>query len=115
MTYPLKMREHILKTKEKEQLSFEQTSQRFGISMRTLFRWHKKIEPCTTRNKPATKLNMKGLEEDVKNYPDAYNHERAERLGVGKSTIFYGLRRLGVSYKKNSFSPQSQRTRQAIL
>ncbi len=81
-------------------------SKRFGVSMRTLFRWKNRIEPKLKRNKPATKIDMAALKADVKNYPDAYNDERASRLGVSKSCIFYALKRLGMSNKKNTFPSQ---------
>ena len=81
-------------------------SNRFGISIRTLFRWKNRIEPKLKRDKPATKIDMLALKVDVDKYPDAYNDERAERLGVSKSCIFYALKRLGMSNKKNTFPPQ---------
>jgi len=59
------------------------------------------MEPKVKRNKPATKADMRALAEDVEKYPDLYQHERAKKFGVGQSTIFYALRRLKISYKKN--------------
>ena len=59
-----------------------------------------------TRNKPATKLDMDALVEDVKRYPDAYYRERAERLNVALTTIRSGLIRLGISYKKKHSNTQ---------
>lgn len=109
MTYPLKFREKVFATKDKLKLSYEQTSERFDVSIRTLFRWQTKITPCTSRNKPATVLDMDALAKDVECMPDAYQWERAERLGVSARTIGYGLKRLQISYKKNTEAPQSQR------
>ena len=48
-------RKHVFKIKERDALSFEALSVRFGISVRTLFRWKNRLEPKTTRNKTATK------------------------------------------------------------
>ena len=47
-------------------------------------RWLSDIEPNLTRNKPATKIDMQALFKDVQDYPDAYQYERANRLGVAK-------------------------------
>tara|TARA_B100002051_G_scaffold180256_1_gene170723 strand:+ start:224 stop:409 length:186 start_codon:yes stop_codon:yes gene_type:complete len=58
-----------------------------------------------TRDKPATRLDMAQLARDVEQAPDAYQWERAKRLGVAERTIGYGLQRL-ISYKKNT--PTSQ-------
>jgi len=108
MTYSLDFRKKVFATKEKFQLTFQETSERFDLPIRTLLRWQKKIEPCTTRNKPATKLDMEALAQDVKKAPDDYQWERAKRLGVAERTIGYGLQRLGISHKKNAQTPQSE-------
>ena len=102
MTYSLQFRQKVFSTKEKFHLTFEQTSQRFDVPIRTLFRWQRKIAPCMTRDKPATRLDMAQLAKDVEMAPDAYQWERAKRLGVAERTIGYGLHRLKISYKKNT-------------
>jgi transposase len=102
MAYSLDFRKRVLRIKEEKKLTFGKASERFGVGIRTLFRWQRKIEPCVTRNKPATKINMEKLAEDVKAHPDDFQYERAERFSVSASGIFYALGRLGVSYKKNS-------------
>ena len=109
MTYPLKYRKKAFEIKEKYNLTFAQTSERLDIPIRSLFRWHKRLEPLLKRNKPASKLNMLALKENVKNNPDDYQWERAKRLCVSDRAIGYGLKRLGISYKKNSKPSQGQR------
>ena len=92
--------------KEKETLNISQTGKRFHRPRRTLFRWQQRIEPKTTRNKPATKIDMKALKKDVEVYPDRYQYEHAEKLGVTQGAIWFALQRLEISYKKNSVSSQ---------
>jgi len=104
MSYSLDFRKKVFQIKDKENLTFEATSKRFNIGIRTLFRWQQNLEPKKKRNKPATKIDMKKLKLDVKNNPDTYLSERAERFGVSISGIFYALKRLDISYKKNSIS-----------
>lgn len=104
MSYPLKFRQQVFEIKKKDGLTFLDTSKRFGIGISTLFRWQRKIEPCLTRDKSATKINMKNLNKDVKKYPDAYQYERAKRFGVSANAILYALRRLAISHKKNPVS-----------
>jgi transposase len=58
---------------------------------------------------------MEALRQDVEEYPDAYQYERAERLNVSKSCVFFALKRLGVTYKKNSQTPESEQRRTAII
>ena len=100
MSYSLDFRKHVFKIKEREALSFEAVSVRFGISVRTLFRWQIRLEPKTTRKK----IDMAALEKHVEDYPDAYQYERASALGVSPNCILYALRRLKISRKKNFFS-----------
>lgn len=111
MAYSLDFRKQVFKIKEKYNFTFAETSEHFGITIRTLFRWSKRLEPKVKRDKPSTKVNMKLLEQDVKKHPDSYQYERAERFGVTQSAIYYALKRLGVSVKKNVSSPQGQRNK----
>ena len=108
MAYPLQFRQKVFSTKEKFDLTFEQTSQRFDVPIRTLFRWQRKMAPYMTRDKPATRLDMAQLASDVERSPDAYQWERAKRLGVAERTIGYGLQRLKISYKKNAQTSQGR-------
>lgn len=108
MTYPLEFRRKVLSVRKKEKLTVAEVASRFSVGVASVTRWIKKPEPCLTRNKPATKLDRAALLEDVRKYPDAYHCERAQRLGVGKTTIFDGLKRLGISYKKKLCITQKQ-------
>lgn len=113
MTYSLDFRKKVLAVKERDGLSYEAVAVRFDIrSKHTVYRWTKQIEPCKTRTKPATKIDMDALTRDVELYPDAYQYERAARLGVSKSGIQSALKRLGISYKKNT-TPCKSRSRVA--
>ena len=51
---------------------------------------------------------MTKLIEDIEKYSDAYQYERAERLGVSKAGIWYALKRLNITYKKNSKTSKSK-------
>lgn len=106
MTYSIDFRKKVLKLKQKEGLSFSGVALRFAISRAAVFRWSKKLECSTKRNKPWKKIDKEGLKRDIQDYPDSYSWERGKRLGVSASGIRYAKRLLGVSYKKNSKSPQ---------
>jgi len=107
--YSLDYRQRVFEIKASEGLTYEETSKRFKVSMRTLFNWKQEINPKLRRNKPATKVDMEALKQHVLDYPDKYLYERAEVFNVTPSTVFYALRRLGISHKKNAKSPQSRR------
>lgn len=89
-------------------MSIEETALRFGISESSVFRWSKRLEPSRTRNKGATKIDMDALARDVEEQPDAYQHERAERLGCSQRGISTALKRLKITRKKNVFASESR-------
>jgi len=45
---------------------------------------------------------MEALKKDVQINPDSFQYERAKSFGVSQSAIFYALKRLNISYKKNA-------------
>ncbi|CAK0767527.1 transposase [Gammaproteobacteria bacterium] len=95
---------------EQEQLTYAEIASRFGIGIgigigiATLTRWRSRLEPKLTRDKPATKINRESLARDVAMHPDAYQFERAKRLGVSRSGIGQALKRMRISYKKKTLS-----------
>ena len=107
MTYPLKFRQHVLGIKEQGSLTFAETALRFSISMSSLMRWTKNPEPVRGHNKPATKINSTALSSDIETYPDAYQYERAQRLGVSTRGICHAMKRLGYSRKKTFAHPKA--------
>ena len=115
MTYSIDFRRQVLGIKEEEGLSFAATSTRFRIGKSSLVRWSDKLEPQTSRNKPTLTVDMERLKQDIVQYADSYQYERAERLGVSQSGIYWALKRLGVSFKKNASSPQSRRRKTVII
>lgn len=106
MAYSLDYRKRVFAVKEKEQLTFSETSKRFHVSMNTLFRWQRRLEPKTKRNKPATKIDMDALRKDVQRHPDKFQYERAKDFGVTQGAIWFALKRMNISYKKNSVASQ---------
>ncbi|MCS3867647.1 transposase [Chryseobacterium ginsenosidimutans] len=102
MCYSIDFRKQLFKIKDQDNLTYQEASERFGVPIRTLFRWNNCIEPKIKRNKPSTKVDVEALRQDVVENPDHYQYERAKKFGVGQSTIFYALKRLGISNKKNA-------------
>jgi transposase len=108
MTYSRDFRSKVLAVRKQENLSMAKVAKRFGVGLKSVLRWSKNIESITKRNKPATKIDMEALKRDVEQYPDAYQFERATRLGVSDGCVFHALKRLNITYKKNSKSPQGR-------
>ena len=108
MTYSLDFRKKALLIKEKENLTFEQTAERFGIGIASLVRWSNRLEPKLTRNKPATKIDMDALAKDVEMYPNAYQYERAQRFNVSQRGICDALKRLKANKRKTTTKPRTK-------
>lgn len=108
MAYSLDFRQHVMKMKAELGLSYQKTSDRFGVSINSLFRWAKRIEPRTSYAPYVKKLNPIDLLKDVEQFPDAYQKERAERLGVSESTIWQALKKLKISRKKKPSASKSR-------
>ncbi|MBX3327161.1 MAG: IS630 transposase-related protein [Nitrospira sp.] len=115
MTYSIDFRKKVLKIREKEGLSIEGVAIRFGVGKASVMRWLIELEPKKTRNKSATKIDMEALRKDIEESPDSYQYERAERLGVSQSGIYWALKRLNVTYKKNTNSSKSRRRKALIV
>ena len=106
--YSLCFRKKVLSIRVKESLSIRAASRRFAVSSRSIVSWLKRLNPKVKRNKPATKVDMDALKEDVLNYPDSYQYERASRLKVSRGCIHGALKRLKVTYKKNFKAPKGR-------
>lgn len=108
MTYPIEFRKKVLEVQHKEKLTTNETARRFCIGKATVTRWVKRLETKTYVIKKR-KLDLQKLAEDVKEYPDSYQYERAKRLGVGQNSIHHGLKKLKITYKKKFQTSQSRR------
>jgi len=111
MTYSLDFRRKVLSVREREGLTIAEAATRFGVGIASVTRWLKRVEPQRTRYKPATKIDRIALARDVREHPDAYQAERARRLGVSEKGIGHALRRMNISCKKNSAAPKGGRRR----
>ena len=109
MTYSVDFRKRVLEIRKAEELTLEETSARFKVGVTSLLRWLKRVEPVKRRNRLPRTIDRSRLLQDVKDYPDAYLYERAERLGVSKGGIGHALRSLGITYKKNTKPPEGGR------
>ncbi|QMT32128.1 IS630 transposase-related protein [Alysiella filiformis] len=111
MAYSQDLRKQILKSVASG-MTIRQASAFYGISTHTINQWKRNgIERKKRQFKPL-KVNHEALLKDVENYPDAFQYERAKRLGVTASAICYALKQLKISVKKDEPTPKT-RTRAA--
>jgi transposase len=114
MAYSEDFRKKVLEIMALESLKVSETARRFKLSRRTVESWLVSIERKEHSNR-YRKLSLEALQNDVEKYPDAYQYERAKRLGVGQNSIFHGLKRLGISYKKKPYTPKIGREKAYYL
>jgi transposase len=108
VTYSIDFRRKVLDTRQREGLSLAKVAKRFGVGLTTVVSWQMRIEPKRTRNKPTTKIDMEALRLDVERNPDTYQRERAIVFGISKTGMYHALRRLGVTFKKNTPPPKDK-------
>ena len=106
MSYDPIFRERALKHEEAHGIG--KTCESFGISTTAIKSWRKQyLETGSLEKKPLNrkhkKIDPEMLLKDVRDYPDSFNRERAERFGCSAEAIRKALKRLGVTLKKNFY------------
>lgn len=114
MTYSSDFRRKVLSVREKEGLTIAQVAKRFDVGVASVVRWLKNPEP-KVHGFRRRKIDIDALARDIEQYPDSYQSERAARFGVHQNAIFHALKKLKVSYKKNSTTSKSKHRRQAYI
>lgn len=108
MTYPGSFRKKVLGYKNKYKLSIRETAKHFELGVNSIVRWEKKPEPSKTKSRPSIKISKEALLKDVKDYPDDFLYERAQRFEVTAAGIHLALKRLKLSRKKNTKTSRSK-------
>ena len=109
MAYSQDFRDKVLAVKGKNHLTIVHTAARFCIGIATVKRWMKDPWLKTTKDRPSMKINLQALQKDIQNHPDDYQYERAVRFCCSPSGIGAALKKLKISYKKNTTTSKSQR------
>ena len=94
MTYTTSFRRHVLAVKEREGLTFAEAAERFSVGIASLVRWSGKLEPKVYRRQRGLKIDLEMLAQDLRDHPDAYQHERAARFGVSQNGICQAVKKL---------------------
>ena len=79
-----------------------EASRRFKVSLWCVYDWFKRDD--LTPKKSSTrhrKVDKEALRRHVRDYPDALLRERAQHFGVHINAIWYLMRRMKLTHKKN--------------
>ena len=83
-----------------------QACRQFSIARATLYTWLNAEDPLA-RQKPGPRgprtLDLQALEKHVSDFPDQTQAERACHFGVSEFCVYYGLKTLGITRKKNTW------------
>jgi transposase len=107
MTYTIDFRRKVLKVRQERSLTIEETSAHFEVGVATIVRWNKSIA-LRKHGFRRRKIDIEALRADVEEHPDGYQYERAMRFGVTQKAIWYSLKKIGVTYKKNFQASEGQ-------
>ena len=100
MTYSLDLRERAVRCVS-DGVSQTEVARIFGIHPKTLFNWLRLEDLRPKKHGPRRrKLDKAALAAHVRDYPDAYLHERAAHFGVSHQAIWTALRAMKIG-KKN--------------
>ena len=81
-----------------------QAAQRFRVSRASIYNWLNMDDASVfqrTGPREPRKLNLKALNVHVDQYPEMTQSERAHHFKVSRHCIWYNLRKLKISRKKN--------------
>ena len=111
MSYSLDLKKRVLAFIEEGHSKVE-ASKLFHVSKRAIFLWIKERKEqgelkLKLRDRKPYKIDDEKLIEYIRKNPDHYLKEIAASFCVSISAVFYALRRLKISYKKNVSLPRA--------
>ena len=106
MTYSIDFRKQVLRS-IKDGMTIREAAAFYELSTSTIHSWRQTLEPKKGRDKAPTRIPDDVLLNDVKEYPDDYQYERARRLNCSKTGIHHALKRLNISQKKDTRTSKS--------
>jgi transposase len=97
------LKERVLKYESTH--TVRETSETFGVSVRAIFEWKKKLRETgnlerVPLNRKYRKLDPEKLAKYMTEHPDAYQREMASEFNVSKSCIGKVLKKLKIIVKK---------------
>lgn len=113
MAYSLDFRKLAVRLVREENKSQVFVASHLKIALATLKNWLKREHLEAGKPGPTTshKIDRQALKTMVAEEPDCYLDEYAERLGSKRSTVWYNLKVLKISRKKNHAIPGKKRRR----
>lgn len=106
MAYSNDYRQMIL-DKHEVGTSIRSLAHEFNISTRTIQNWKQQPERKIVKTRKG-KIDMTLLKQDVEQYPDSFQRERAVRFNCTQRGISLALKRLNITQKKEFETPSSR-------
>ncbi|WP_227504444.1 IS630 transposase-related protein [Acinetobacter sp. YZS-X1-1] len=106
MGYSKDFKDKVIEIMTRDKMSVRKTAQHFSVSTRTIQLWQKSTEQKPIPGRPAKIIEAQILA-DIEKYPDDYQYERAERLGVSTHAVFNAYIKQEYHVKKTLTPPKS--------
>lgn len=118
--YKTELRERVLGYYDQNKVTQKEVCEIFNISLRALSRWlkmRKETGDFSLKERPKTrkarKLNKEELQAYIEKHPDHYLWEIAKRFNTTAPAVFYALKRMGISRKKNHTLQRARQEKKA--
>lgn len=107
MVYSKDLRQRVVEAVREKGLTKAEVARMFKVSRWCVVHWLrlKDLTPKKTGPQKATKLDSAELLQSVEASPDATLRERAKDRNVTPQAVFYALKRLNITRKKNDRLP----------
>ena len=86
--------------------TFKELREAFNIPNQTYYRWLEEYQYGFEKPEAAerpSKIDIEQLKQAIKEKPDAYLKELAEPFGVTAQAVFYALKKLDITLKKDIY------------
>ena len=91
--------------------SIAEAARRFQISRTCIYTWLDAADPLSYKKlgpRKPHRLDPEALAEHVKQFPDSTQKERAAHFGVSQQCVWHGLKKIGCTRKKKTFTYKEQ-------
>lgn len=103
MAYSVDLRQRVVEAVREEKLTQQEAASRYKVSLNSVKRWlnRENLKADKPGPRQSRTIDPEQLREIVKSKPDGYLDEYAQMLNSKRSTVFYNLKKLGITRKKN--------------
>jgi transposase len=114
MRYSSDLRKKVIEAVDSKEFTKLNISKIFNVCRSTIDSWILLVKTgglysvTPTTNIHSRKLDLEELKNQLKLNPDIYQYELAKKLNVSQNAVFYNMKKLGISRKKNKKTSENE-------